>query len=767
MCGDPEQLEHVGKLMAWKQSLPEDQTQYVPPTAKDGQAEGAVLVSDGVVVVQEPQQVPEVQTSELNSVCHNEGSGEVKSQPIQVTDEASEVIQSGDKVMKLKDRDEEERIEIVGSVLDEGMLQPSVLAEVEVGSLGGSANQEGSQDSSHSMPVEVEAMDCGVSVEGINVGSPRTEMKENTKTDPTLATIRRLADEDAEGYQWNDGLVFRHRLDCWGDPYKQLSLPVQYRSRCLELTHEKFGHRSRNKVTEAMKKLFHWPNMYSQIASHCKSCEVCQKYTKTNPKVCLMQEREVVTVPSERVCIDLVGPFPKGKGGFEFLLTYVDVATRWPEAVPLGKTTSTIVIRQLYEIFARNGFPTTLVSDNGSQFCSKQFEAFLKKNGIEHVRTSPYHPQENGVVERLHGSLNGIIAKTIEKKGSWPDLVPMALYFIRSSPCVFSGFLPFMLKHGWEPVTPLQLLYKGWVQESLGEIDLEDQVIQNTERVHALREKVVLNYTECSKIRKQKWDKKAKPRAFEVGQLVLIRKPGLCQKLSHSWVGPYPIVRINSPLSYQVDTENGRKQVVHVQCLKRYVERETPTVIKRVTTVLDPDTPEDSMDSSYAELNVTGQVDVQTRESDVQKWLKEFGDIMTKEPGLTPLAEFEIDTGQFNPIAQRPYNTPLALRESVDNEVDWLLEKNYIRRSESPLASPMVTVRKPDGSARLCVDFKLINKVTTSLPFYMPRVEEVLEAVGRSRVISKIDGPVQRLLPGAYEIKRHSKDSLHMPQRQI
>ena len=83
---------------------------------------------------------------------------------------------------------------------------------------------------------------------------------------------------------------------------------------------------------------------------------------------------------------------------------------------------------------------------------------------------------------------------------------------------------------------------------------------------------------------------------------------------------------------------------------------------------------------------------------------------MTKEPGLTPLAEFGIDTGQSSPIAQRPYNTPLSLRDSVDKEIDWLLEKQYIRKSDSPWSSPMVTVRKPDGSATLCVDFKKIMR---------------------------------------------------------
>ena len=76
---------------------------------------------------------------------------------------------------------------------------------------------------------------------------------------------------------------------------------------------------------------------------------------------------------------------------------------------------------------------------------------------------------------------------------------------------------------------------------------------------------------------------------------------------------------------------------------------------------------------------------------------------MTKEPGLTDMAEFAIDTGESSPIAQRPYNTPLTLRDSVDKELDWLLEQGYMRESESQWASPMVTVKKPDGTARMSI----------------------------------------------------------------
>ena len=104
---------------------------------------------------------------------------------------------------------------------------------------------------------------------------------------------------------------------------------------------------------------------------------------------------------------------------------------------------------------------------------------------------------------------------------------------------------------------------------------------------------------------------------------------------------------------------------------------------------------------------------------------------LTKEPGLTKQVTFGIDTGDAAPIFQRAYNTPISLKASVDKELDWLLQQGYIRPSSSPWASPMVTVRKPDGSARLRVDFCKINEVTRQAPFYMPRVEEVLEGVGR------------------------------------
>ena len=136
---------------------------------------------------------------------------------------------------------------------------------------------------------------------------------------------------------------------------------------------------------EIIRHFFYWPTITVDCLNHIKSCEKCQRMDKSVPRKSLMQEREVVSIPAERVAIDLVGPFPMAKGGFKYVMTCIDVATRWPKAIPLRATTSKVIIQQLT-------IPTALVSDNGPQFTGKGFQKWLRDKGIAHIRSSPYHP---------------------------------------------------------------------------------------------------------------------------------------------------------------------------------------------------------------------------------------------------------------------------------------------------------------------------------------------------------------------------------------
>ena len=145
-------------------------------------------------------------------------------------------------------------------------------------------------------------------------------------------------------------------------------------------------------------------------------------------------------------------------------------------------------------------------------------------------------------------------------------------------------------------MTPLQLLYKGWVQADLGGIDLEEWVVLNSERIQMLRGKAVVNMKECSLLRKEKWDQKAKIREFKKGDKVLMRKSGINTKLAESWLGPFQVVRKNSSLSYKIDTGDRVIHSVHIQLLIEFVPRGQTHEIKRLTTVLEPDMVSDSME---------------------------------------------------------------------------------------------------------------------------------------------------------------------------
>ena len=244
------------------------------------------------------------------------------------------------------------------------------------------------------------------------------------------------------------------------------------------------------------------------------------------------------------------------------------------------------------------------------------------------------------------------------------------------------------------------------------------------------------NLVQTSAKRADKWNRTAVDRSFKEGDMVWVTRPGLDLKLQESWVGPGKIVGRNSPVSYRVQTDERLIPTVHIQQLKLAKEFK---IVKRITSVLQEDSNNDEITDRFAEAKLEHQTLTAEQQLQLDDVLGKFDIVLDKEPGLTSLVKFEMDTGDNTPIYQRSYSTPVALRAKVDDEIDWLLQRGFIRPSSSPWASPMVTVKKPDGSARLCADFRKINSLTRQTPFYMPRVEEVLEGVGQAKYISKLD----------------------------
>ena len=569
--------------------------------------------------------------------------------------------------------------------------------------------------------------------------SDRAALAAETLTDPTLEGWRKGAEKGGEGLDWENGLLYRTVDDHDLESIKLLVLPKSRRKRVLELAHEKLGHMGARRVKSIIRQKFAWPSMGQDVISHCRSCVHCQKGAKNPARKVPLMERAVLSEPFEVMAVDLVGPFPLGKGGYRYLLTAVCMASKWPEAIPLKRMTAKTVAEGLIEIFSKTGIPLQLVSDQGTQFVGKVMQQLCKCLHIDRIRTTPYHPEGNGVVERLHGTLVPMLTKASSQGLDWVGQVPFALFALRSAPNRDTLYSPFELVYGRQVRTPLDILHQGWVEVDFEEMNTSEWADWLVDRLECWHEVMRQRNVVAGKKRKEMFDRKAVERAFVVGDRVLCRIPGMTHKLQESWHGPYPVVEVLSRVDYRVEFRKGNKKVLHVNNMKLFHGREED--VMRLSVIA-----EDMSEDEDVSLGLSGRCcDFET--DAVDKLKLEFPEVFSDLPGKTELCQLRIETGESAPIALRPYRPPDRMKDGVREEVDKLLDLGVAEPSFSPWASPVVPVPKKDGSLRICIDYRRLNSVTIPDPYYMSTLEEILEKVGSCGCLSKLD-----LSKGFYQI---------------
>ena len=203
---------------------------------------------------------------------------------------------------------------------------------------------------------------------------------------------------------------------------------------------------------------FIWPSLKADVSKWARECLHCQR---AKVKRHTIPEIGEFTVPNKRfahIHAD-ISMMPESNG-YRYLLTIVDRFTRWPTAIPMRDITTESVVNAITHGWISSfGVPKAITTDRGSQFTSAMWKQLLDTWGIESHTTTAYHPEANGLVERLHRRLKeSLMAQCGDDRTSWFWRLPMALLSIRTTLKPDVGSSPAELVYGEGLAVPGDLL---------------------------------------------------------------------------------------------------------------------------------------------------------------------------------------------------------------------------------------------------------------------------------------------------------------------
>ena len=381
--------------------------------------------------------------------------------------------------------------------------------------------------------------------------------------DPTLApTFQKVIPESelppiGQGYYVCNGVLMRRwaSKDNTGESVSknQIVVPKSLRPTILHIAHDATwsGHLGVKKTYARLLADYFWTTMKQDVIEWCRGCKTCQiagKPGHRTPRAPL----EPITVPNEpfqRLIVDCVGPLPRAKSGCQYLLTIMCATTRFPEAIPLKQINAKEIVRGLIKFFSWVGFPKIIQTDQGTNFTSTLFRQVLRELEVHHVKSTAYHPQSQGALERFHQTLKTMLRSyCLQHEQEWDQAVPLLLFAARSAVQESTNYSPFQMVFGHEVKGPLKLLKDALLNAS-NELNLLEYVRKFQERLTKTWEHARINLESAQCQMKRRYDLKATERQFQPGDKVLLRSTLSGPALTPKHLGPYTVKERLSPVN--------------------------------------------------------------------------------------------------------------------------------------------------------------------------------------------------------------------------
>ena len=321
--------------------------------------------------------------------------------------------------------------------------------------------ENGNADALSRLPLKIEPKSTPIPQEVVNLvdhlnQSPvdALKIKQWTLRDPVLSRVLKFTlqgwpaqvnDENIKPYLTRkDEISVQDGCLLWGS---RVVVPPKGRTDVLNLLHD--THPGMSRMKSLARGHVWWPGIDKEIEEKAKKCSTCQVHQRTPQRVPL-HPWEWPHRPWSRIHIDYAGPFM----GKMFLLI-IDAHSKWLDIHITNSCNTQSTVEKLRMTFANHGLPEMVVSDNGPAFVSKEFEEFMKNNGIRHVKSAPYHPSTNGLVERAVQTFKKAMKK---QSGTLQTRLSRFLFKYRTTPHTTTGISPAELRWGTKLRSHLTLL---------------------------------------------------------------------------------------------------------------------------------------------------------------------------------------------------------------------------------------------------------------------------------------------------------------------
>ena len=437
----------------------------------------------------------------------------------------------------------------------------------------------------------------------------RDELRELQRTDEDLGliydyVIKQQQPEKREVAGWShDGKIYAGILQCLTidkdgviryttpnqetfNPKKIPCIPKLLRTDVIRAAHITGGHMATESTLERMKTSVYFPQMRTHIQDFIDTCLDCQAKKRKDEDQRHTLVSHASGYPFMKIHIDFLGPYNKSKrSGARYILSIRDSFSKWYEGIPMTNMTAKDTVRTLEkEIFCRYSIPEIIVSDMAQTFESHLYREVSQMLGIKIMDSSGYNPKANAQVERVHRDLGAMLrAMLADDPDSWEDVLPQALFALRTHVSKSTGLAPFQIVFGRDPSQPLDLIF-GTPQQNpesnKGGSEVTNYVQQLRRRIDRAQEFARKNLTEA--VRRQRRQYHQEKKYFLPGMRVWLFTPkvarlGDSRKLSRFWTGPWIVcspvhsevyVRITPDPSW---TNLKYTKVVSVDRLKPYL----------------------------------------------------------------------------------------------------------------------------------------------------------------------------------------------------